>query len=417
MSRAAATTTAAPPRGDWSLPPVLAPFAGQINDIDSHECTPIQRWVEEFGAAIAPLRDACLPIANQHAGRAVESGLPPPLVDDQPINGHTVWHRKMEYAPGAFDFERRRRVLDLTGVHRQILFPGAAAVFAHALINKADDPSVFASITTDRKGYGTRMVDLYNDWCARLSREQDRIRPTAILLGDTPDEMYERMHRMVNAGVRAFMISPDTPPGGVSPADPALDRTWALAASAGCPILAHIAISENFLRTLVWREAPDFRGWKVGGEFSLDPWTLSTIHFAVQNYVTTMVMGGVFQRHPQLRFGVAEFTGHWVGPMAENLDRWHLNSPFPSDKGERPLKRLPSEYLRECLRVMSFEFEPVGRYIERFGLPEVYCYASDFPHHEGGKDPMNRYLESLRGHSPETIRGFFVEHGKVLLPD
>src|SRR5579864_2547805 len=100
MSRAAATTTVAPPRGDWSLPPVLAPFAGQINDIDSHECTPIQRWVEEFGAAIAPLRDACLPIANQHAGRAVESGLPPPLVDDQPINGHTVWHRKMEYAPG-----------------------------------------------------------------------------------------------------------------------------------------------------------------------------------------------------------------------------------------------------------------------------------------------------------------------------
>jgi hypothetical protein len=30
---------------------------------------------------------------------------------------------------------------------------------------------------------------------------------------------------------------------------------------------------------------------------------------------------------------------------------------------------------------------------------------------------MNRYLESLKGHSPETIRGFFVEHGKALLPD
>src|SRR6266404_266631 len=164
MSQATATATGER-RQRGRKTPVLARCrggGGQINDIDSHECTPIQHWVEEFGSAIAALRDACLPIANQHAGRAVESGLPPPLVDDQPIDGHTVWHRKMEYAPGAFDFERRLRVLDLTGVHRQILFPGAAPVFAHALINKADAPSVFASITTDRKGYGTRIVDLYN---------------------------------------------------------------------------------------------------------------------------------------------------------------------------------------------------------------------------------------------------------------
>lgn len=405
--------TAMPP----PYPDALAPYAGQINDIDSHECTPIQNWTEEFGAAIGPLRDACLPIANQHAGRATDAAMPPPLVDDQPIDAQTVWQRKMEYAPGAFEFQRRLRVLDLTGVKRQILFPGAAGVFAHALINKADDPAVFASITADRKAYGTRMVDLYNDWCARQSRQQDRVRPAAILVGDSPAELHARLRCIVDSGVRAVMISPDTPPGGVSPAHPDLDPVWSLAASAGCPILAHIAISENFLRTMTWREAPDFDGWKVGGEFSLDPWTLSTIHFAVQNYVTTMVMGGVFQRHPKLAFGCAEFTGHWVGPMAENLDRWHLNSPFPSNKAERPLKRMPSEFLRENLRVMSFDFEPVGDYIKRYGLEEMYCYASDFPHHEGGKDPMNRFLASLEGHSPETVRRFFVENGKTLLPD
>jgi hypothetical protein len=121
MSQTAATTALA--QADWSLPAALAPFAGRINDIDSHECTPIQHWVEEFGAQIAPLRDACLPISNQFTGRALDAGLPPPLVDDQPIDGHTVWHRKMEHAPGAFEFERRLRVLDFTGVHRQILFP------------------------------------------------------------------------------------------------------------------------------------------------------------------------------------------------------------------------------------------------------------------------------------------------------
>ena len=401
----------------YTLPPEIATYSGQINDIDSHECTPIQHWVDEFGSTMAPLRDACLTLSNQMAGREVNDKMPPPLADDAPIDSHNVWNLKMEYAPGAFDFKRRLQVLDFTGINKQILFPGAAPVFALALINKADDPSVFKSITTGRKEYGTKMVDLYNDWCGRLTRDQDRIRPTAVLVGDTPDDLYARMRRLIDAGVRAFMISPDTPPGGVSPAAPDLDRLWALAASADCPILAHIAISENFLKTLVWREAPFFKGWMLGGEFSLDPWTLSTIHFAVQNYLTTMVMGGVFQRHPKLRFGTAEFTGHWVGPVAENMDRWYRNAPFQGNKGDRPLKKMPSEFIRENVRVMSFEFEPIGKYIDNFGLEEVYCYASDFPHHEGGRDPMNKYLRSLQGKSPEVIRKFFVENSKMLLPD
>lgn len=401
----------------YELPPAIAAFAGQINDIDSHECTPIGSWVDEFGLAIAPLRDACLEITAAQAGRESDGKVPPAPADDAAINAHNVWNLKMENAPGAFDLKRRLQVLDFTGVKRQILFPGAAPVFAHALINKADDLSVFRTITTDRKAYGIKMVDLYNDWVGRLSRDQDRIRPTAILIGETPDEVYDRMKRLIKSGVRAFMISPDTPPGGVSPANPVLDRVWALAADANCPILAHIAISENFLKTLVWRDAPAFEGWMLGGEFSLDPWTLSNIHLAVQNYVTTMVLGGVFERHPKLMFGTAEFTGHWVGPLSQNMDRWYRNAPFQGNKGDRPLKKDPSDYMRQNLRVMSFEFEPVGQYIDHFGLEEVYCYASDFPHHEGGKDPMNNFLKSLSGKSPETIRKFFVENGTALLPD
>jgi hypothetical protein len=401
----------------YELPPAIAGFAGQINDIDSHECTPIGSWVDEFGSEMSALRDACLEITAAQAGRENTGEVPPPPVDDCEINAQNVWTRKMENAPGAFDIERRLQVLDFTGVKRQILFPGAAPVFAHALINKADDLTVFRTITHDRAAYGAKMVDLYNDWVGRISRHQDRIRPTAILIGETPDDLYERMKKLIKSGVRAFMVSPDSPPGGVSPADPALDRVWDLAASAGTPILAHIAISENFLKTLVWRDAPAFKGWMLGGEFSLDPWTLSNIHLAVQNYVMTMVLGGVFERHPKLMFGTAEFTGHWVGPLADNMDRWYRNAPFQGNKGDRALKLEPSDYVRRNLRVMCFEFEPVGQYIDHFGFDEVYSYASDFPHHEGGKDPMGNFLKSLSGKSPETIQRFFVDNGKALLLD
>ena len=401
----------------YPLPAAIEAFAGEINDGDSHECTPIGSWTDEFGSSIAALRDACLQITAVQAGRTSNGEVPPVPADDAPINSHNVWNLKMENAPGAFDMKRRVKVLDFTGVKSQIMFPGAAPIFAHALINKADDSNVFRTITGDRKGYGVKIVDLYNDWCVRTSRNQDRIRPTAILIGDTPDDLYARMKRLINSGVRAFMISPDVPPGGVSPAAPEIDPIWALAAAAGCPILAHIAISENFLKTLVWRDAPAFKCWMLGGEFSLDPWTLSNIHLAVQCYITTLVLGGVFARHPKLRFGTAEFTGHWVGPLAQNMDRWYRNAPFQGDKANRPLKMDPSSYVRQNLRVMPFEFEPVGQYIDNFGLEEVYCYASDFPHHEGGKDPMNKFVSSLSGKSKETIRKFFVENAKELLPD
>jgi predicted TIM-barrel fold metal-dependent hydrolase len=404
----------------YRFPAAIAAFAGQINDADSHECVPIASWVDEFGSLMAPLRDACLGISSVLSGadEPLKKGdIPPAPKDEAAINAHNVWHLKMERAPGAIDLDRRLEVLDFTGIKRQIMFPGAGPIFAHALLGKADDLTVFRSIAGDRKAYAIEMIDACNAWCARVARRYDRLRPTAILVGDTPEDLYDRLKTLVGAGIRQVMISPDTPPGGRSPADPALDRVWALAADAGCSILAHIAISENFLKTLVWREAPAFKGWMVGAEFSLDPWTLSNIHLAVQNYLMTMILGGVFDRHPRLYFGSAEFTGHWIGPLGENMDRWYANTPFKQNIGERLLKLKPSEYLSRNVRVACFDFEPVGKYIERFGLEEVYCYASDFPHHEGGKDPMGNFAGSLAGASAVTLHKFFVENAKVILPD
>jgi len=131
----------------------------------------------------------------------------------------------------------------------------------------------------------------------------------------------------------------------------------------------------------------------------------------------TMVLGGVFDRHPKLVFGTAEFTGHWVGPLAENMDRFYGSTPFNSSQAQTKLTLKPSDYIRRNVRVACFDFEPIGTYISRYGFEEVFCYASDFPHHEGGKDPMNSFVRHLEGHSPEVLRKVFVDNGRSLLPD
>ena len=215
----------------------------------------------------------------------------------------------------------------------------------------------------------------------------------------------------------ATVLATDEPPGGVSPASPRMDPVWSLLASANCAALGHISISEKLLATLEWRNAPAFQGWMLGAEFSLDPWTLSNIHLQVQNYLMTMVLGGVFDRHPKLVFGTAEFTGHWVGPLAENMDRFYGSTPFNSSQAQTKLTLKPSDYIRRNVRVACFDFEPIGTYISRYGFEEVFCYASDFPHHEGGKDPMNSFVRHLEGHSPEVLRKVFVDNGRSLLPD
>jgi len=398
----------------YELPAAIASFSGMINDIDGHEATPVKRWQDIYGNEVAALVEAIFNPANEGA----------PLVqnvdvehDDTQINAHTVWNTKLERAPGSFDIDRRIEVLDFTGVHRQILFPGSVPMYAHALYNKADDPRVFHSITGDRKAYAHRLFQLHNDWCARISREQDRVRPTAILIADTPEAMYEEARKLVDKGVRLFMIPTDEPPGGVSPASPRLDPLWALLADAKCGALGHISISEKLFATMEWRNAPAFEGWMLGAEFSLDPWTLCNVHFQVQNFITTMVLGGVFDRHPALMYGTAEFTAHWVGPMAENMDRFYGSTPFPSAQSYSKLKMKPSDYVRRNIRAGCFHFEPVGSYIDRYGLEDVFCYSSDFPHHEGGKDPMNSFVDSLAGKSQAVLRKIFVDNGKGLLPD
>ena len=50
-------------------------------------------------------------------------------------------------------------------------------------------------------------------------------------------------------------------------------------------------------------------------------------------------------------------------------------------------------------------------------MPEVYCYSSDYPHPEGGRDPMGDVSRKLEPFGPDVMRKVFVENARWLLPD
>jgi predicted TIM-barrel fold metal-dependent hydrolase len=392
------------------LPPSIAALRGRICDVDSHENVPLNLWCEEFGSVMSDFVEAI----NQ-------SGLPnaaQKTIDDSEINTYNVNHLKFEKAPGAFDFKRRLEVMDFVGLDNQLMYPGGLGIYAMGLYNRADDKTYLRTITGDRKNYARQLIRAYNDWCTRIYRGSNRLRAVAMLAEDTVDNLIAAAKEFIAKGVGGLWIPTDRPPGDLSPAAPELDPFWALLAESNTPILAHIGAEVNAgpLKTLVWRDAPAFEGWMVGREFSLDPWTMTNMHLGTQVYLMTMVLGGVFERHPKLRFGSAEFCGHWIGPLAENMDRFFSKGRMAQAVG-KVLKEKPSEYVRRNVRVACFDFEPVGAYIDRYGLEEVYCYASDYPHVEGGTDPIGNFEKSLTSQSDAVREKFYVENSKLLMPN
>jgi Amidohydrolase len=395
----------------YAVPDAVRPYAGDILDIDSHESTPMNLWSAHFGAVVDQMVDA--------VSRSTLAATRVRTADDTEINAQTVWTCKSSEAPGSFDFSRRLQVLDLTGVRRQLMFPGSMGLLALGLYASAHDPTVFRTITVDRKGYARRLLTAYNEFCIRVSRQSDRLRPVAVLFGETPAELCSAAKELMGDGIRAIWMPSGSPPAGLSPADPQLDALWETLAAGKVAVLAHIGDQSSFLNSLVWRNAPAFEGYKVGGEFSLDPWTLSTFHLAAQNFVTTLVLGGVFERHPGLRFGCCELGAGWIGPLAASLDMWNDNSRALGQQGVTlmRLRERPSDYIRRNVRIAAFDFEDVGAYIGLHGLEDVYCYASDYPHYEGGTAPMTRFSSSIARFGPGVMRKFFVQNAEWLLPD
>lgn len=78
----------------------------------------------------------------------------------------------------------------------------------------------------------------------------------------------------------------------------------------------------------------------------------------------------------------------------------------------------PSDYIRRNIRVAPFDFEPVDRFIDRYPyLEDVYCFATDYPHYEGGKDPTTTMIDRIKRFGPEVVEKIFVTNAAWVMPE
>jgi predicted TIM-barrel fold metal-dependent hydrolase len=413
MTTATATAT---------LPRHVAPLAGRIVDADSHEMMPAQIWTETFGEVARPIAEMIMsmPVRNKNT-----ANIPGYTRDDAELTEATLWTTKGADSPGSVDMDRRLDVMDMMGIKSQLLFATSIGLWGMSMINMSPEAEMLSRLGGDAEGgyaYAQKLMAAHNEWLVGVARRNKRIKAIAPVHGNTVDELIAGTKWAIENGMAGIWITSGLLPGGVSPAHNDLDPLYAMLAEAQVALHFHIGGFGPFLSTLKWGDAPAFKGFKSSAEISLDPWWLSAVHLSVQNFIATLVTGGVFDRHPRLYVASEEHGAHWIGPLAQMLDIWHDNNNSLHEKEYvngppgRKLPMRPSDYIRRNVRVAPFDFEPVGTYLDDYGLDTVYCFASDYPHVEGGSDPMGKFSAQIDKFGPEMYEKFFVTNGEVLFP-
>jgi predicted TIM-barrel fold metal-dependent hydrolase len=117
-----------------------------------------------------------------------------------------------------------------------------------------------------------------------------------------------------------------------------------------------------------------------------------------------MALDGTFEKFPGLRGGCIEQGALWVVPWLARLDL--AQQTFQRTEPALKLPHEPSDYVRRHVKFTPFPTEPVGWMIEQAG-PELFLFSSDYPHPEGGRDPLGRFERELDGHPDDVKERFY----------
>jgi predicted TIM-barrel fold metal-dependent hydrolase len=293
------------------------------------------------------------------------------LLQEPIISGPKGW-----LAYGAIAADERSKALDLLGFKRQLIFP----TFALTQFATSDNDDVlYAGTSALNRGMG------------RFCEHDERMLAVGWLPLRDPKRALAALDHGIAAGVSAFWVSSE-PAGDRSPAHIDHEPIWARLAAANTPIVLHVGGGRLLPPGYHNNGRPRPSDWLGGGEnLRAKDWP-ATAH-SPQNFLTSLVLDGVFERHERLRCGVIELGGTWMPGYMRTLDQAGLNFR-KSEPLLQELKLKPSEYLRRQVRVSLFAFEDAGWLIQQGG-EELFMFASDYPHPEGGRDPIGRFEASL----------------------
>ncbi len=356
-----------------------------VVDMDSHVLEPADLWETYLEPRY---RERAIRIRRNDAGleelivdnEVLMAGRLASLGGVEHDAGELFMRPELPYAEAcpraSYDTAARVALLDEWGVDAGVVFPTIGILW-----DKADDPELAMAYAR-----------AYNNWQWDFASPAiDRIVPIAQIPLYDVELAVEELKRCLKLGFKGMFLAPE-PVGGKRPSHPDFDPLWALLMEADLPICVHLIVrfnrSVNSASALWWDSQKEpmnvLFAFGLGGTMQLIPATAA------------LVCDGLFDRFPKLKVAIVESGAGYAAYLMDRLD----------EKYERfgklaPIKRRPSEYLRENF---YFAMDPAERSIdaqcELLG-EEHFVWGSDYPHIDSHLTARAEVDTALAGMSPE----------------
>jgi len=269
-----------------------------------------------------------------------------------------------------WDAEERVGDMDREGVAGEVIFPNTVPPFFDTSVLICGNPS------RERYPLWREGIRAHNRWlvdfCAELPERRAGI---GLLYLNDIDHAIEEARWIAEQGLRGGVLLPHVP-DDCTHIEPlysrAYDRLWAALQDLDLVVNQHGGCG-----------SPDYGQHETALPIRL----LETPWFSTRSY-GHLLLSGVFERFPRLRYILTEAGCAWVPERLEHLDRiWNVvrrgfAGEFQFDSGTMPSEP-PSFYARRnCWYGASSASRPELEGRDRVGTERI-CWGTDYPHYEG----------------------------------
>jgi predicted TIM-barrel fold metal-dependent hydrolase len=269
-----------------------------------------------------------------------------------------------------YDPTERDKILDQEGVAAEVLFPDADVLGTGRLGSSPFGSGLASGRDSDPEAVkaGARAHNRWlSDFCKTNPHRRIGIAVVPVTAG--VDEAVAGVHTAASMGLRGVMM-PTRWFDEAAYIDPIYDPFWAACAETGLVLHTHSGAGPSD-----YLPGPGFVSI-----YATEAWWWAARPFWV------LLLSGVFERHPNLMYSIAENGAWWVPDQLKRMDeKWvggHNTRKF-GDAFKQDLKMKPSEYVdRNCFFAASTPgVDEIDRRHE-IGIGNL-MWGNDLPHPEG----------------------------------
>ena len=282
------------------------------------------------------------------------------------------------------DRDARIAKLDEQGLDAALLFPTLGCGVEQAL--RHDIPATMASLSAFNQW-------LDEDWGFSY---QDRIIAAPMISLADPEAAVREIDWVLDRNARIVHVRPaPVPTGGASGrslGDKIHDPVWARLAEADLPVAFHLGDSGyNAMLGAPWGGAEEFAPFR-------EPDLLGQVIIgdrAIHDAMASLIVHGVFTRHPGLRVASIENGSDWIYPLLKALRKQANRTPwvFAED---------PLDTIKQHVWVTPYYEDDIRRLADTIGVGNV-LFGSDWPHGEGLAEPVS-LVDELSDFSADEVQ-------------